>query len=507
MPHARIGQSLYVPQPPETAEERYFRPYRENMIGSDDYFETPFGRKKLLYADWTASGRLYRPIEQRMAEEIGPYVANTHSEASYTGKIMTRAYASAKQIIKEHVHASENDIVLLTGTGMTGAVNKLQRLLGLRVPKQWSGLLRLPPEKRPVVFVTHMEHHSNLITWAETICDVVTVPPGTDGLVEPVHLERLLKIYRCRPLLIGAFTACSNVTGFETPIPDLARIMHQSGGLCIADYAASAPYAKIHMHPLDPLERLDAVLFSPHKFLGGPGTSGVLVMNGGLLHHPVPDEPGGGTVNWTDPWGGFIYKKEPEAREDGGTPGFLQAIRTALCIRLKEEMGVSRLLSRDRMLASRLLNHLRKVPGLTILGGADRERLGIVSFYTHHIHYNLMVRMLSDRFGIQARGGCSCAGPYGHHLLGINQESSAQISQLIEAGDFIAKPGWVRISLHPVMTEAEIDFIASAVQLIIENARYWKQDYVYQAKTNEWTPVWGEGKAVSADFYRPFLPA
>lgn len=502
---AKIGNTLYEPdeyrQDRENRQDNfnsfnnsnqsgnlsdYFEKFRDNVIGARQIIQSPYGPKKLIYADWTASGRLYRPIERKMAEEVGPYVANTHSEASLTGAVITRAYEDAKAIIKRHVHAGPEDMILFAGTGMTGAVNKLQRMLGLRVPERLKPYLRLPQESRPVIFVTHMEHHSNYIPWAESIGEVVVVSPAPDGSVDPANLERLLIRYLNRPYKAGAFTACSNVTGFETPIHSLARVIHKYGGLCFADYSASAPYVDIDMHPAEPLERLDGILFSPHKFLGGPGTSGVLILDSRLCSSPAPDEPGGGTVTWTDPWGGYRYKQEPEAKEDGGTPGFMQAIRTALCIRLKEEMGTRHMLAREHQLTARLLNSLQDIPGVQILGGSDRNRLGIVSFRAGGTHYNLLVKMLSDRFGVQARGGCSCAGPYGHRLLGIDQGSSRQMSRLVEAGQLYAKPGWIRFSLHPVMTDEEVDVLGYAVRTALMNYHEWKNDYAYEMKTNEW---------------------
>ncbi|WP_209940684.1 aminotransferase class V-fold PLP-dependent enzyme [Paenibacillus sp. PvR133] len=480
---ARIGSSNCRYQP---SNEAYFQRYRESTIGYHQTFESPYGQKKLIYADWAASGRLYGPIESKIANELGPFVANTHTESNLTGTLMTQAYEEAKQIIKNHVHANEHDIILFAGSGMTGAVNKLQRLLGLKIHENLKPLYPIAEKERPVIFVTHMEHHSNHISWAETIGDVVCLPPGPGGMVDPTHLERLLLQFRHRPIKIGAFTACSNVTGFEVPIYQLARKMHEHGGVCFVDFSASAPYTEINMHRTDPLEKLDGIVFSPHKFLGGPGTSGVLIMDSRLCLNCAPDQPGGGTVSWTNPWGGYEYKDNTEAREDGGTPAFLQAVRTALCIRLKEQMGYNRMLERKKEVTSLLLKSLNTIPGLHILGGSSQERMGIVSFVVGHIHYNLIVKLLNDRFGIQVRGGCSCAGPYGHYLLGIDQQTSKQMTDLIHAGDLSRKPGWVRLSLHPMMTNQEVSYIASSLRAIVENITTWQKDYIYQPDTNEW---------------------
>lgn len=480
---AKIGNNSYSFH---TSSEQIFRRYRENTVGYRQFFISPYGKMPLVYADWAASGRLYKPIETRIAHEFGPFSANTHSHSNVSGRTMTLAYEEAKRIIKEHVHAGEHDILLFAGTGMTGAVNKLQRLMGLKVPDRFRSLLRLPDEHRPIIFVTHMEHHSNHISWAETIGDVVCIPPGPDGDVDPNGLERLLHEFRHRRIKIGAFTACSNVTGFETPYYELARKMHRHGGVCFVDFSASAPYVDIDMHPGPPEARLDGILFSGHKFLGGPGTNGILVMDGRLCASGVPDQPGGGTVTWTNPWGEFSYHEDAETREDGGTPGVMQAIRTALCLRLKEDMGTARIRERESEMTSRLLGGLQKVPGVRILGGTRRERLGIVSFTADSVHYNLMVKLLNDRFGIQARGGCSCAGTYGHYLLGIDHPTSGNIASLIASGNLSTKPGWVRISLHPTMTDREVDYIASAVEAAVGHIAEWQKDYIYQPDSGEW---------------------
>jgi selenocysteine lyase/cysteine desulfurase len=332
----------------------HFGRFRPNIVGADARIATPCGERSLICADWTASGRLYGPIEQCLADDIGPFVANTHSEASATGALMTSAYREAHEIIRRHVNASPEDVVITAGAGMTTVVNKLIRLLGLRVPEQLAGDLSLPADRRPVVFVTHMEHHSNQTPWIETIADVIVLPPDEAGLVDVSVLSERLDQYRDRPLKIGAFTACSNVSGIRTPLHDLAEVMHAHGGVCFADFAASAPYVDIDMHPGRPGTHLDAVYFSPHKFLGGPGASGVLVFNAALYANRVPDQPGGGTVEWTNPWLEHRDIANIEVREDGGTPGFLQAIRAALAIRLKDQLGTERMLRREHTQVRRL---------------------------------------------------------------------------------------------------------------------------------------------------------
>lgn len=450
---------------------RFFSRFRQDIIGQEQFFETPYGPQRIIYADWTASGRAYRPIEMRLQEEILPFFANTHSRSTVTGERMSGAYEQAMAVVREHVNAREDDTVVFCGSGMTAAVNKLQRIMGLRVPERLMDYANCPkPDEaaRPLVLVTHMEHHSNHISWLETIATVEIIRPAADGNVDLQYLRQLLERFRHRKTKIAAVTACSNVTGIETPIHEIAVIMHEHDGLCFADYACSAPYVQINMHPGLRSKDLDAIYFSFHKFLGGPGTPGVLVFNNRLYRNRIPDQPGGGTMLYSNPWGVHEYIPEIQQREDGGTPPILQGIKAAMCIRLKEEMGVENMLAREKELTLRLLDRLGEIAGVQILGSTQR-RLGIISFIVKNAHYDLIVRLLNDRFGIQSRGGCSCAGTYGHLLLGIGEEQSYEILDELHAGETWSKPGWVRLSIHPTMTDAEIDYIADAVEITVED--------------------------------------
>lgn len=465
--------------------ENYFLNFRNNILGIDSYFDSPYGKQKLIYADWIASGRLYKPIEEILINQFGPMVGNTHSEASETGTLMTLAYKEAHNIIKKHCNASKDDVIITSGSGMTAMVCKFQRILGLKVPEQLSDFFHLPEELKPVVFITHMEHHSNQTTWLETIADVVIIEPDDQGLVNIEDLEIKLEKYKNRKLKIGAFTAASNVTGIEPPIHQLAKIMHQNDGYCFIDFACAAPYVEINMHPEDKEQSFDAVFFSPHKFLGGPATPGVLIFNSKLYHNRVPDLPGGGTVDWTNPWGQHKFSENIEIREDGGTPAFLQTIKAALAIKLKEEMKVEKIRSREKELVEIAFTQLRKINGLNILADNIEQRLGAISFYVNNIHYNLIVKILNDRFGIQVRGGCSCAGTYGHYLLHVDQNHSRRITEKINHGDLSEKPGWVRLSLHPTMLNDELYFITDAISSIVKNIDSWQKDYIYDKTKNE----------------------
>lgn len=459
------------------ALEKFFGSFRENIIGHDLHHLINGKRTDVLYADWTASGRLYRPIEDYIAADLGQYVANTHTETNLTGSTMTAAYHQAQRIIKKHVNAHQCDALICTGSGMTAVINKLQRMMGLRVPAELAE--KVPQTERPVVFVTHMEHHSNQTTWNTCNVIVEVIKRGADGLPCLEDLSALLQKYKSHPVKIGSFTACSNVTGITTNYHQLAKIMHQNRGLCFVDFACSAPYVEIDMHPADPLERLDAIFFSPHKFLGGPGSSGVLVFNKALYATEVPDQPGGGTVTWTNPWGQQGFYADIELREDGGTPGFLQTIKVALAINVKEAMGVKNIHQRERQLTKILMDGLKSIDGIYLLEPDIEERLCIVSFYAPNHHYNLLVRLLNDKYGIQVRGGCSCAGTYGHILLDVDQQQSETITGKIDQGDLSDKPGWVRVSLHPTSTDDEAAFIVNAVTEIMQNIDVWQQDYQF----------------------------
>lgn len=474
--------------------EKKFQKFRENIVGNEHRFLTPYGEQRIIYADWIASGRMYKPIEEKMCEVFGPLVGNTHSESSLTGTSMTLSYHEAHEIIKKHCNAGKDDVIITAGSGMTALVCKLQRILGLKVPEQLAEYIKLSEELKPVVFVTHMEHHSNQTTWLETIADVVVIDPNEDGLVNLASLREKISRYKNRKLKIGAFTAASNVTGIQPPYYELSKIMHQNGGYCFVDFACAAPYINIDMHPPDPESKLDAIFFSPHKFLGGPGTSGVLIFDSGLYKNRVPDLPGGGTVDWTNPWGQHKFVTNIELREDGGTPAFLQSIKAALCIKLKEEMGIENIRKREEELVTMALDGLHKIPDVHILAQNAYNRLGAISFYVENIHYNLIVKLLNDRYGVQVRGGCSCAGTYGHYLLHVDPTRSKIITDKIDQGDLSDKPGWVRMSIHPTMLNEDIKIILKAIQEIVANINEWEKEYKYDKHKNEFYHISSNGK-------------
>lgn len=470
----------------QTDLERYFSKYCENIIGDKHCIKTPYHESvRIVYADWTASGRMYLPIEQRIRETILPLVANTHTETNDTGLSMTYAYHKAQQIIKKHCGASDQDILISSNSGMTGVVNKFQRILGLKLHESFKNKISIPEAERPIVFITHMEHHSNQTSWIETIADVEIIAPDETGLVSLDNFQQVLEKYRHRKTKIAAVTSCSNVTGIMTPYLDIAAMIHKENGVCFVDFACSAPYVEIDMHPDDAAGRyLDAIYFSPHKFLGGPGSTGVLIFNKRLYSNIVPDDSGGGTVDWTNPWGQHKYLADIESREDGGTPAFLQTIKAAMCVKLKEEIGVENIHKREEEMLDIIWEALPKIPNLHVLAGEHRERLGVFSFYIDNLHYNVIVKLLNDKFGVQMRGGCSCAGTYGHYLLHVTQEISNSITCQIDDGDYSTKPGWVRMSIHPTQSNEDIYYILDAIKQVAEHYHDWIKDYTIDLSKN-----------------------
>jgi len=466
--------------------EKYFNQFRENIVGINQKFESPYGEQDLIYTDWTASGRLYHPIESKMLHKFGPFIANTHTETATSGAAMTLAYHEARNIIKRHVNANANDVLITYGSGMTGVVNKFQRILGLKVSESLKDHTNIPEEIRPIVFISHMEHHSNQTSWLETIADVVVVPCNAEGLICLELFESCIKKHEHRKIKIVSMTSCSNVTGIKTPYHKVAKLIHSYNGLCFVDFACCAPYVHIDMHPEDEAESLDAIFFSPHKFLGGPGSAGVLIFNKKLYKNTIPDNPGGGTVSYTNPWGQHDYFDDVETREDGGTPAFLQTIRVALSIQLKEQMGTENIKNRENEVNKVIFETLENLEGVKILAPNQKVRLSIFSFYFEKYHFNLVVKLLNDRFGIQTRGGCSCAGTYGHFLLNVNQETSNRIKDEILHGCNTDKPGWVRLSVHPTITDKEVAFVCASLKELSRNIESWSKDYEYHSIKNEY---------------------
>ena len=482
---------------------RLIETIRSSIIGDDQVIDAPFGPRRVTYADYTASGRSLSFLEDFLRHEVMPLYANTHTESSGTGLQTTRFREDARAIIKSAVGGDERDAVIFCGSGATGAINKLLDCLNLRLPADLDARYRLsdriPPHERPVVFIGPYEHHSNEIPWRESICDVVTILEDADGHVSLAHLREELVRHAHRPLKIGSFSAASNVTGIASQTRAIAKLLHQHGALSFWDYAAAGPYVDIEMNARDEgedgdLAYKDAVFLSPHKFIGGPGTPGVLVVKRSILTNSVPAVPGGGTVAYVSPKE-HVYVGDPEHREEGGTPAILESIRAGLVFQLKQAVGTEAIREREESFIERAIDAWEKVPSIEILGNRDAWRLSIVSFVVRHgkrhLHHNYVATLLNDLFGIQARAGCSCAGPYGHRLLGIDLERSREFEREIVKGCEGIKPGWVRVNFNYFISEAVFEFVLAAVSMVATEGWKLLPWYRFETQSGKWTHVAG----------------
>ena len=471
---------------------------RQGIIGDDRAVAGPFGTRRVTYADYTASGRSLDFIEDFIRHEVMPMYANTHTETSTTGLQTTRFREDARRLIHESVGGGDDDVVIFCGAGATGAINKLIEILNIRLPSELDARFglseRIPEGARPVVFIGPYEHHSNEIPWRESLADVVTIAEDRDGQIDLDHLEAALEEFRERPLKIGSFSAASNVTGIVSDTLEITRRLHAHGALAFWDFAAAAPYVRIEMNPHgedgpDPEASKDAVFISPHKFIGGPGTPGVLVVKTGLLTNRVPTVPGGGTVSYVSEVD-HSYVTDFAHREEGGTPAIIESIRAGLVFHLKRAVGEGVIEELEQGFVTRAIESWSANPNIQILGNRRARRLSIVSFLIRrgerYLHHNFVVALLNDLFGIQARGGCSCAGPYGHRLLGIDLDRSSRFKSAINSGCEGIKPGWVRVNFNYFIPEEVFRFLVEAVQFIADDGWKLLPLYGFVAETGLW---------------------
>ncbi len=455
---------------------------REGLIGEGRRLDGPFGEQPLVYADYVASGRALAQVEDFIRDEVLPFYANTHTQASYCGEYMTKLREAARAEIARMTGAGSGTSVVFTGAGSTAGINRIVGLLDLAKSVRRG--------EQVVVVTGPYEHHSNILPWRETGAALVEVAEADSGGVDLADLERVLKAAKGASLVVGTFSAASNVSGILTDVDAVTRLLRANGALAIWDYGCAGPYCAMEMKQGTDAEK-DAIVFSPHKFPGGPGASGVAIIRDGIARHATPTVPGGGTVSFVSPWG-HVYSDKLSTREEGGTPNVTGDLRAALAMLVKEALGQDWLDARQSELRTRALSVWTKNDQIELLGKIDAQALPIFSFRVRDghggfIHHQFFTRLLSDATGVQARGGCACAGPYGHRLLGLGRAESEGIYAALEKGEETAKPGWVRLNLSPLMTDQKVMYILDAVDNLVRKAPEYVSRYKVDPDTARFT--------------------
>ncbi len=445
---------------------------RAGIIGEGVRFDTPFGTKRLVYADYTASGRALKQVEEFVASEVLPFYANSHTDASFCGAYITGLREQARTIIARHTNAGKDCSVIFSGSGATSAINRLVALTGIADLKDQA--------RRPVVFIGPYEHHSNILPWREAGAEVIEIDEAENGGPDLDDLKEQLKAHAGAPLLIGSFSAASNVTGIISQAEAVTGLLKQYGALSFWDYAGAGPYLTMDMNPSEKTQK-DAIVVSPHKFVGGPGASGVLIVRNSVARTKKPTWPGGGSVAYVSPWA-HDYLSSIVEREEAGTPNIVGDIRAALVFLVKKTIGVEFIKQRDDQLRQRAEKVWGQNPQIRVLGIDKPERLPIFSILVRnqsggYIHHNLFTRMLSDISGVQARGGCVCAGPYGHRLLGVDRAHSEAIRAAVRNGREIEKPGWTRLNFNYLMDDQTAEHIIQSVDELAKAAPEMAQEY------------------------------
>ncbi len=486
---------------------------RQQIVGVDSTFETPFGERLMVYCDYTASGRCLRFVESYL-QSLQRVYANTHTEDDITGRSMSQLLHEAEEAIKNSVNAGPDGRIVACGTGATGAIDKLQQIIGVALAPATrknlnEALDSLAPEFdsqafrerlrdiQPVVFIGPYEHHSNEISWRQCLATTIEVRLDASGNIDLAHLEELLQDPRYQNRQrIGSFSAASNVTGMRSDVRRIASLLHRHGAIACFDFAACAPYVEIDMNP-EPEHKgddpsIDAIFVSPHKFLGGPGSSGVLVFNQRIYNRDLsPSISAGGTVDYVG-MKDQDFIRHIEEREKAGTPGVLQTLKAGLVFQIKDRVGVDIINRREHELTCRAMKSWSANENIELLGNPDPgSRVGIISFNIKdgtgkYLHHKFITVLLNDLFGIQSRAGCSCAGPYGHRLLRIDEATSERYRSAVQHGHCGLKPGWCRVGLHWVMDDAEADYIIEAVHFLAREGSVFLGLYDFDLGTGTW---------------------